>query len=90
MRNWATRILCFPSHVDASILREATSLNYSETRMDNVTASHQPVEHPCSYTNASSGVQLRTRGDFLLQDDIDSLDYIIEDTNWIWSEDLSS
>lgn len=86
----ATRILCFPSHVDASFLKEATSLSRAETRMDETPAFHQTVEHHCTYLATSSGVKLSTEGDYLLQDDIDSFDYIIQDANWMWSEGFTT
>lgn len=49
--------------------------------MGTTAACHQTVEQPCSYTTMSSSVQSSAEGDFLLQDDIDGLDYIFEDAN---------
>jgi hypothetical protein len=75
------RILCFPSHVNASFLREATLLGHAE--MEKTTALQETGRHLYSFTTALSAVQHNTEADYLLQDDIDSLDYIIEDANWM-------
>lgn len=85
----ATRILCFPSHINASFLKEATSLSHAEIRIGKTAAFHQTVEHPDIYPTVSSGMQSSTEGDFPLHHDMDSLDYIIEDANWMWSESFS-
>lgn len=82
----ATRILCFPSHINASFLKEATSLSHAEIRISKTATFHQTVEHPDSYTTVPGGMQSSTEGDFPLHHDMDSLDYIIEDANWMWSE----
>jgi hypothetical protein len=81
----ATRILCFPSHIDASFLKEATSLSHAEIRIDTTAAFHQAVEYPHICMTASSGMQSSTEE----EDDIGSLDYFIEDANWMWSEGLA-
>ncbi|KAL6807494.1 fungal-specific transcription factor domain-containing protein [Trichoderma sp. SZMC 28013] len=70
-----SRILFFPDHINALSLKEATSINHAEALIDPALALYQEP-------NAQFGLG----EDAIVQDGMDSFDFITKDSNWIWSE----
>ncbi|KAL7947741.1 fungal-specific transcription factor domain-containing protein [Trichoderma barbatum] len=73
-----SRVLCFPGHINASFLKEATSIDQSEAPID-----------PALTLNQSPSTQLGIGADFILQDGIEGFDYITKDPSWMWSGGLT-
>ncbi|ETI21750.1 hypothetical protein G647_05819 [Cladophialophora carrionii CBS 160.54] len=76
----STRILCFPSHIDASFLKEAASIGHPETPSD--AALQQAVEQLSTFAST----QLTTGADGPLIDGVESLDYIMDDPGWMGTQ----
>lgn len=73
-----SRILFFPDHINALSLKEVTSIDHSEGLVDPALALYQ-----------EPSAQFSIGRDTIVQDGIDSFDYITKDSNWIWSDDYN-
>ncbi|KAJ4865101.1 fungal specific transcription factor domain-containing protein [Trichoderma breve] len=73
-----SRILFFPDHINALSLKEVTSIDHSEGLVDPALALYQ-----------EPSAQFSIGRDVIVQDGIDSFDYITKDSNWIWSEGVN-
>lgn len=73
-----SRILFFPDHINALSLKEVTSIDHSEGLVDPALALYQ-----------EPSAQFSIGRDVIVQDGIDSFDYITKDSNWIWSDDYN-
>lgn len=73
-----SRILFFPDHINALSPKEVTSINHLEAPVDPALALYQ-----------ESRAQFNPGEDIIIQDGMDNFDYMIKDSNWIWSEGFS-
>ena len=80
----ARRVLCFPGHVDASFLKELSSICISDNATDLFPGSE--LEQHLDFVAASGKTQLTTQPCNFLTGGTDLLDYTMEDLSWMETE----
>ena len=80
----ARRVLCFPGHVDASFLKELSSICSPDTATDLFPGTE--LEQHLDFIAASGNTRLTTQPCNFLTGGTDLLDYTMEDLSWMETE----